>query len=95
MGVADCDAVEPTDGGLLVCCGGITTLGGGAEGVNDSPLLVDVFMYADDEVDVDCVSCSLTDGLLPLVCGDDSILHLLAGGASIGEQSINLSPCSI
>ena len=86
--MADCDAVEPTDGGLLVCCGGITTLGGGAEDVckfNDVPLLVDVFMYADDEVDVDCVSCSLRDGLLPLVCGDDSILHLLVGGASIGE----------
>lgn len=29
MGVADCDAADPTDGGLLVCCGGMTTLGGG------------------------------------------------------------------
>jgi len=90
MGVADCDAVEPTDGGLLVCCGGITTFGGGAEDAckfSGVPQLVDEFMYADDEVGVGCASCSLWDGLqLPLVCGDDSILHLFAGGASVGNR---------
>ena len=31
--MADCDAVDPTDGGLLLCCGGMTTLGGGAPDV--------------------------------------------------------------
>lgn len=98
--MADCDAADPTDGGLLLCCGGITTFGGGPDVrfiCVPLPEAADMlFMYgaaADCWFDVDCGSCGLMDGLQ--LCGEESILHLFVAGAPSVNTSITINSTSL